>query len=100
MRSRDFPSCCAINLMTDFGYTRTAYYTKEHSKEEIQEFIKDSMRLNRRIHMIVLNSEQLKKIGRKTFTELGFKIQLLGLYTGHMNKIYLLTKHPDDNKPK
>ena len=94
MKSVSFPSCCAINLMIEFGHTRTAIYNGNPTKKEIQEFIKKNTKFNKRIPIIILNSEQLKAIKRSTFTELGFKVQLLGLYIGHMNKIYLITKKP------
>jgi len=94
MNSVSFPSCCGINLMINFGHTHTAIYNGHPTKKQIQQFIKKNIEFDKRIPIIVLNSEQLKAIKRSTFTELGFKIQLLGLYTGHMNKLYLITKKP------
>jgi len=94
MKSVAFPSCCAINLMIEFGHTMTSFYRENPTKAEVQKFIKDSTMFRTSIPMIILNSQQLKAIKRSTFTELGFKVQLLGLYTGHMNKIYLITKKP------
>ena len=98
MRSTGVPSCCAVNLIIDFGHTRAAIYGENHTKKQIQYYLKKTFAYDERIQMILLNNEQLKSIGRDTFTELGFKIKPMGLYQGHGNKIYLLTRNPNEQK--
>lgn len=97
MKSVAFPACCGINLMVNFGHTDSAIYRQNPSKEEVQAFINNETKYSGQIQMIVLNSEQLRRIKRITFKELGFKIKPLGLYKGHMNKLYVLTRNPNDN---
>jgi hypothetical protein len=98
MRSTGIPSCCAVNLIVDFGHTRAAIYGENHTKKQIQSYLKKTFNNDRRIQMILLNNEQLKSIGRDTFKELNFKIRPMGLFTGHGNKIYLLTRNPNEQK--
>lgn len=98
MKNENFPSCCAIQLLTGFGRTHTSF-SSDSTNEEIIEFITKERidDYSKRIQMIVLNEVQLNSIGRKLFLKLGFKIKCLGLYTGHGNKIYMMSYNPNGN---
>lgn len=98
MKNEQFPSCCAINLLTGFGRTHTSF-SLDSTEQEMIDFIQQHRKnyYEGKIQMIVLNEVQLASIGRKMFLKLGFRIRCLGLYTGHGNKIYVLTYNPNGN---
>jgi len=98
MKNEQFPSCCAINLLTGFGRTNTSFFS-DSTEEEMIDFIQEQRQNYHegKIQMIVLNEIQLASIGRKMFLKLGFRIRCLGLYTGHGNKIYVLSYNPNGN---
>ena len=98
MRATAVPSCCAVNLLVDFGHTRAALYDKNPTKKQVQSFLRKEFKFDGRIQMILLNEEQLKKIGKDTFRSLGFKIRSMGLYKGHGNKIFMVMRNPNEQK--
>lgn len=98
MNRLEFPSCCAIELLTDLGRTVTSM-AGNSTNEEIIDFILNQREYNYagKIQMIVLNEVQLNSIGEELFLNLGFKITCIGLYTGHGNKIYTLIFNKNGN---
>jgi hypothetical protein len=102
MTSQDFPSCCAITLLTDFGNTETALDTTHYTKDEVDWFLKEKIKQNwtNTGLMAVLNSDQHKSL-ISVFRKNGFKQKSKFYFSGHKQHIYVmlrLTKKNDNKK--
>jgi hypothetical protein len=103
MKSQEFPQCCGMKILSEFGHTTTAVVTTKYTRDEIKEFIVNDRGVSftrSTIQVISLNEQQLKSIGRDLFVELGFKISEPMYYPGHGNNLFILTYNPNGSKPE
>jgi hypothetical protein len=88
----DYPSCCGLYILKDFGNTNAAIDSTNYTEEEIDAYLKQ-YRLNHTGQMVALNSVQIQKIGHiflaNDFVELD-KFH----YIGHGNDIHILLRKP------
>lgn len=98
MRVSNFPNCCALRLLSEFGNTSAAMDSTEYTVEQVSEFLK----LNSASYMgnmAVLNSEQYEKL-HTAFEEHGYKNVKTFYYSGHGNNIHILVKTNPVNEIK
>lgn len=91
MRSREFPTCCGINLLTEFGNTSTAINDTNYTVEQVDAFLKKhNTPYNKALNMIVLNNEQREKL-KKVLYDNGYRLtRLKGYYhPAHQTEIFI-----------
>ena len=95
MRSLEFPGCCGIGILCDFGHTR--FTTKLHTPtlEEIEEFLKRRVEMykKQKYSMLIatLNDEQYAVMG-DLFKKKGFHIKCRNPHEYHNTEIIVLIK--------
>lgn len=95
MRTENFPSCCGLTLLTQFGNTNAALDSNNYSVEEVDAFLKQNNYWNTGV-MATLNTPQYKKLSQ-VFLDNGFKLISQFYYGGHGNDIYILLKTTEKN---
>lgn len=105
MHTQDFPNCCGIMIISDFGWTKVTggdygvlgsdndpWRKSPPTKEQIEEFVKDCLYDFRdyAILMVALNEDQNTELG-PIFKKLGFKMVSQGLNSHHDSQIFLYT---------
>lgn len=95
MKVSDFPFCCGIKLLTNFGNTNTAMDSTAYSKKDVEEWLDNRDYYKRNLKMIAINSDQVKKLGLRIFKKRGFKLVHKFHYSGHGNNIYILIKNAE-----
>lgn len=98
MEKNDFPSCCGIHILSQFGNTITARETRGFTNEQIDRFLKEQIRQNygNQALMAVLNSDQHKKM-IKVFNKNGFRQIKRFYYQGHDRDLFILLRLTTEN---
>jgi hypothetical protein len=105
METTEFPNCCGIMTLNDFGYTNVTGGNygattgirpwgahEPPTKEQIKAFVSTSLNdfKDYAILAVALNKEQADAIG-PIFEELGFKMVSQGLNSHHKSEVFLYT---------
>ena len=99
MKTQDFPNCCGIELLSQFGNTYTTIDTTPYTKEQVADYIINNRKIDyglNRLQMIILNDDQINKLTKQLFIDLNFKIIELGRYPGHGSDLYMLIYNPNE----
>ena len=94
-----FPTCCAIDLFREFGNTASAFDKTNYSKKQVDEFLSNYVRDYGTAGMVVLNSDQYKKL-KSVFHKHGFKCIKSFYYSGHNKNIHIMLRLTEKNNFK
>ena len=88
MEATEFPKCCGLEILTDFGNTDTALNKTAYTDKEVENFLKTRPYLTT---IVALNSDQYNKL-KKVFWKNGYKQISKFHHTGHGKNIHLMLK--------
>lgn len=91
----DYPGCCGIYILKDFGNTPNSLIQKKYTEQEVDDFLKNSIKigLGAKISMLIasIDGYQMKKF-KKVFKENGFIVRNKNKHFNHNSTIYVLVK--------
>lgn len=91
----EFPQCCGIKLLTDFGNTPHARDENKYTPDQADKFIKTAINNarfeNLSMVMITLNNDQMK-VFKSVIKENGFKTVCKNFHENHNSTIFVLVK--------